>query len=315
MTMRVHIAGLVACAFAAGCGDEGDLRIVITAEETISEGIEAGDGEEDIRDGWNVQYDKLIVGIGDVSIARSGSAEEYEEPSITVIDLVQLPTSGFTLLELSGLAAKRWDRVSYALRAPDGNAVVHSSVSDADRDAMIAGGCTYLIAGTISPAPGSAAQSTPPGGVARTVPSSGITFNLCVPADVHFTSCQSDDVPGVAIPGGGVGTAALTLHGDHPFFPSFIEGDELVMRRAQWLVNSDTNGDNVVTREELETITGASLVTLFPADLDPGTPGNQGYSLTGAVGGPITSAFEFLVAQLRTQGHLNGEGECEPIVH
>ncbi len=312
MTVRETTVGMIACLL-VGCGGgaAGDLDVRLGAEETIANGIEAGDGEENIVDGWNLTYDKFIVAVGDIRVARSGASEEVIDEVVRVIDLVQAPPGGSALTSFAGLDAARWDRVSYALVAPTVDATRDANVGQPDFDAMVAGGCSYLIEGTITPAVGSAAQSTPPGGASRTVPATGIGFAFCVPATVRFIECQSDALPGVAIPSGGTATAVFTLHGDHIVFPSFDDGAEIVERRAQWLVNGDTNGDDVLTQAELTAITGADLVTLFPTDLDPGTPGNQGYSLANAPGGPITNAFGFVVAQLRTQGHLNGEGECE----
>lgn len=294
------------------CGSSGDLIVVVTAEETIADGIEAGDGEENIVDGWNVQFDTFLIGLSDIAVETGGGTYSAFDYVPHVLDLTQVPSSGAQVRLFDGMHGTRYDLVSYALVVPTEDAIRDTLVSDADLAEMVAGGCSYLLRGRITPAAGAAAQSTPPGGAPRTVPATGIAFDLCVPAEVVFRNCQSDGVPGVAVPRGGTATLALSMHGDHILFPSFIEGDEAVKRRAQWLVNSDLNGDDVLTRAELESITGADLVTLFPADLDPGTPGNQGYSLTGAIGGPITTAYGFLVAQLRTQGHMDGEGECEP---
>jgi hypothetical protein len=90
----------------------------------------------------------------------------------------------------------------------------------------------------------------------------------------------------------------VTLHGDHLFFDAFPTGDEgTIMRRAQWLANADLDGDANVTAAELQ---AASASDLFPASL---------YSLTGALV-PVSTAFDFVRAQLATQGHFQGEGEC-----
>lgn len=310
INLALALLGLAAC----GGGDTGAITITLGAEETIAEGIAAGDGDEDITDGWEVSFDRFIVSVGEVRLARAGTSDEVVDETVRVVDLVQIPPSGEALTSFADLTAARWDRVGFALVAPTADAERAGNVGQDTFDAMVAGGCTYFIDGVLTPADGATAMSNPPGGTPRVVPPQGIVFSFCVPASVRFTSCELDGVPGVAIPSGGTATAELTFHGDHMTFPSFTEGAEIVTRRAQWLADADTNGDDVLTRGELEAITGPNLVALFPADTDPGTPGNQGYSLVGAPGGTVSSAWGFLVAQLRTQGHLNGEGECVPEV-
>src|SRR5690606_21868771 len=93
-----------------------------------------------------------------------------------------------------------------------------------------------------------------------------------------------------------------TLHGDHLFFNGFPEGDEGGVRRlAQWLADSDLNLDGEVTRAELERITPADLPEL-----------DERYQLGGSPLRPLDNVWTYVRAQLKTQGHMDGEGECAP---
>lgn len=92
----------------------------------------------------------------------------------------------------------------------------------------------------------------------------------------------------------------MTIHGDHLFFNGFPEGDEGgVMRLAQWLADCDLNLDGTVTQAELEAIDPAQLPEL-----------DDRYQLGGSPITPIDDMYVYVTAQLKTQGHFQGEGEC-----
>ena len=61
----------------AGCGDDsgetsakGSVQVFVEAEDTIPNGLTAGMGNENVKDGWNVTYDRFLVAIGNVRAAR-----------------------------------------------------------------------------------------------------------------------------------------------------------------------------------------------------------------------------------------------------
>jgi hypothetical protein len=101
----------------------------------------------------------------------------------------------------------------------------------------------------------------------------------------------------------GSSTAFMTVHGDHLFFNGFPAGDEgVVTRRAGWLalVDDATGADGTVDNDDLE----ATPISILPS---------ADYSLSGAPmveGMAVTNMSLYARAQLQTQGHLNGEGEC-----
>lgn len=210
---------------------------------------------------------------------------------MTVVDLVALPASGAQLSRFDALDVGLWDVFEYATPQPV-EATRHETASEADFDEMVANGWTHLIEGTLESASG---ESCPPDGTCR--PSTRLTFRFPVRVATRFGRCQAEDgLPSVTITEGGT-TASITIHGDHVFFDRFPSGAEIVQRRAQWLVNADTDGDAAITPEELMAIDAAAL---FPSET---------YDLSGA-GVPIETAWDFVRAQLATQGHFQGEGEC-----
>lgn len=304
-----------------GCGDEtstsgaqGNLSVLLEAEETISNGIEAGPGPEDIRDGWSAAFAKYVVVIGNVNLqlATDGSVQRQAN-ELYAVDLTEVPESALPLWQINDLAAARW-MFNYELGgagATDG-AERHASVSEADFAEMSTNDWTYLIDGEVTKVDGQACppafSATPPLGSTSVgidadgnpcYPHPRVGFRFGASAEVAFTQCESDGLQGVAIPDGSTATVAATLHGDHMFFNGFPEEDEGgVLRLAQWMADSDLNLDGELTRAELESLATADLAVI-----------DDRYQL----GGPentISTMWDLLIEQLKTQGHLNGEGEC-----
>ncbi|MDF3067236.1 MAG: putative lipoprotein [Polyangiaceae bacterium] len=323
--MRYHskktmtLLAALLCTAAVGCsGDDdavagkGSLTVLVEPEDTIIEGIKAGSSGEAIQDGWSVAFDRFIITIGDIDVHLSTdeSADAEAEEAYTV-DLTQVEESGLELWKLDGLQEGRWE-LHYATPGAVHGALRHESVSKADFEEMVEADFTYLIDGTLSKASG---QSCPPAALASvgTREPNGQTsggndcydapqvrFHFGAGAETVYGPCELDEVPGFAITADRTESIALTIHGDHLFFNGFPEGSESGIRRlAQWLADCDLDLDGVVTREELEAITPAEL-----PELDA-----ERYQLGGA---PIEldTMYDYAIAQLKTQGHFRGEGEC-----
>jgi hypothetical protein len=93
------------------------------------------------------------------------------------------------------------------------------------------------------------------------------------------------------------------MHGDHMFFNGFPEEEGNVMRQAEWLWEvEDIDDDGLLTKTDFEAAT--DIGALFPS------PPQGNYELTGGPL-PISNAWDFIRAQLGTQGHIFGEGECQ----
>ncbi|AKF11278.1 hypothetical protein [Sandaracinus amylolyticus] len=291
---------LSALAGLAACGEDGtstgSLQVQLEAEETITEGIPAGEGDDAIVDGWSVTFDKYVVAIGDVEVEGGGDGHFHAHDAV-VVDLAQVPEGGFPLATFEDMPTGLWPEVFYSTPAVTAEATRDASVSQADFDRMVAGGCTYLIVGTITSPSGERCIG---GDDTMCTSATEIDFDLCVPAPTVFGPCESDTgIEGVVVAEGTTTAVNFTIHGDHLFFNGFPMGAEAVIeRRAQWLANADIDADGTVTQSDLESIGASDLGQLL-----------AGYELGGA---PITlnDAWDYVVAQLKTQGHFQGEGEC-----
>lgn len=317
MKFSSHIAILTSSIALAACSDEqvgrGDLRVLVEAEDVIIDGLDPGEGVENIRDGWAVRFDQYIVAIGAIDVRRStdasftGKAEE-----IHVIDLSAISAGGESLWSLSDLEEGRWE-FFYSTTSAAIGATRHPTVSEDDFALMDDQGLTYLIRGTLEQAGGKscppASLATPPDGAVADgsnaagdpcYPAPVVSFEIAALAETQFGPCEVDDVPGFGITAGSETSVAITIHGDHLFFNGFPEGAEGgVMRLAQWLADCDLDLDGAVTRAELEAISPSDLVEL-----------DERYQLGGAPTSPLANMWIYVQAQLMTQGHFQGEGEC-----
>jgi len=314
---RILLALFYACSALTSCGSDsatagrGDLEVRLAAEDVITDGLEAGDGPEDIQDGWSARFERYIVAIGDVDVhASTNDSLSAQDESVHVIDLTELPPSGAALWSLEGLTEGRWE-FGYSSAQASASATRHDSVSQEDYDQMSAEGWTYLIDGVLSNTSG---QSCPPSALVEPGDKSPnganaggdqcydapeVRFTFGAPAVTRFGPCEIDGVPGVAISANDTQSASITIHGDHLFFNGFPEGAEGgVSRLAQWLADCDLNLDGVVTQAELESITPAQLPEI-----------DERFQLGGAPIDPV-NMYAYLQAQLKTQGHFQGEGEC-----
>jgi len=312
-------SALLMCATMAtsGCDDgeavgSGNLTVLLDHGGAIFDGLQPGVSAMNIRDGWAASVDKYIVTVGalDMHYATDESME-MEAPEVLVVDLTEVPTTGFTLWTLEGLRAGRWEFNYSTPGAADGT-TKHDSVAQADYDEMVANDWTYLIDGTLTKSDG---QSCPPAALATpgTKTPNGnmsgpnpcydapsVKFVIGATAETNYGPCEVDEVPGFSIADGGTQTIAATIHGDHLFFNGFPEGDEGgVMRLAQWMADCDLNLDGIVTQEELKAIAPSQLPEL-----------DDRFQLGGSPITPLEDMYDFVVAQLKTQGHYQGEGEC-----
>jgi hypothetical protein len=291
-------ATLVALAL-GGCSGEGagTAQVFVEPEDTITHGLQAGAENENIHDGWSVAYTRFVVVVGHVRASRSDTMEKVTDTGVHVLDLLRAPASGYVVAELGALGdlgAARWDRFGFDLPNASKGAVPLAPTTEADATFMIDHGYSIYFEGTMTNPTG---RSCPPGGTCRDATS--IAFRWGFPAGTSFDDCSSaDGIAGFAVPSGGTIPVKPTIHGDHWFFSNFTSGVELTERRAQYLADADANGDGETTLDELRSYEAADA---FPI---------PAYNLSGALGGPIHSAYDYVLAETRTLGHFQGDGEC-----
>jgi hypothetical protein len=310
-TTGTMVLVLMGCSDSDSLGGQGSLRVLLEAESTITFGIAAGDGEEDIRDGWTVAFEHYVASLGAVSVRDSVDGNTRTAPEVFVVDLTQVSESGTPLWELDELDAGRW-AFGYFV-GHDRDAKRHSSAERALFDEFIEAGKAYRLVGKVEKPDG---VSCPPvslavvdgmenvgenGGGVPCYANPEIGFDLSLGVDVELGPCERDGGEGFAIGEKSTTTVAVTIHGDHVFFNGFPEGAEGgVMRLAQWFADSDLNVDGTVTREELDALAPSELWEL---DLER-------YQFGGSPITPLDTLGTYLEAQLATQGHFQGEGEC-----
>jgi hypothetical protein len=285
---------LVAIALAAGCGssstggsENGNLSVVIGAEETIPDGLQAGTGDENILDGFDISFSRYILVVGQVAMSQVGGANPQSSDALGVADFTSLPSTQPELTAFNGIPTGQYTSFGFETPAPTAGVTNINAVAQTDIDAMVTNGWSYIIEGTI------------------TQVSDGATKDFLIEADVPtvYSDCALDGLePGVNVASNS--SADITIHGDHIFFNGFPEEEGNVQRLAQWLWDvDDVNSDDVLTKSDFEA--ASDIGSLFPS------PPNGVYELTGGPISPIANAWDFIRAQLGTQGHILGEGECE----
>lgn len=275
----------------------GRVQIFVEAEDTIPEGLSPGSGPEDVVDGWTVTYTKFLVVVGGFRAGRSADpTAELRDDALTIVDLLALPAGGLVLAEFDDVEAVRWDRFGYDLPNATDAAESAPGLSDADRAIMTDGGLSLYVEGTLTKQGG---QSCAPGDPADCADAPTIAFRWGLAAGTSFDDCAPEDGDaGFAVPQGGAAQIKPTIHGDHWFFTNITQGAEQTERRAQWIADCDLDRDGETTLDELKMVPAA---TVFRPEL--------GYSISGALG-PVNTAYDFLLAQARTLGDFQGEGEC-----
>ncbi|HZH04601.1 MAG TPA: hypothetical protein VEY30_12520 [Myxococcaceae bacterium] len=283
----------------AGCSDDatGRAQAFVEPEDTIPEGLEPGDGEENIRDRWTVEYEKFLVTIGNFRAAQSSDASaSVRNPALYVVDLKNTPAGGFIIADFADLEAVRWDKVGFDLANTPTDAQRATGLSDADYALMTQGNYSLFVQGRLTKADG---QSCLPSAPADCAPATEVAFAWGIKAGTSFDDCASEDGDvGFTVPSGGTVQVKPTIHGDHWFFNNITQGEEVTARQAQWVADSDLNRDGEVTLDELRQVPAAELFTQA-----------KGYSISGAVI-PVATAYDFLEAQARTLGDYQGDGEC-----
>ena len=288
MTILALIAvTVVGCGDDGGSGGGGNLTVVLEAEDTIPEGLASdptGTEEEAIVDGYSAEFSRYIVSVGLVDMAQANGANPQQSSVVTVADYVNLPTTLPTLDTFNGIPTGQYSEFGFDTPVIDANTINVNVVSGDDVQNIIDNDLTYIIEGRI----------TPDGG--------GDSVDFLIEADVPsvYTLCGEEPELGVNV--GSSSTASVTIHGDHIFFNGFPADESDVARRANWMtLVEDADQDGVLTKPDFEAATDVG--TLFPS------PEYSG--LNDGPAGAINNAWDFIRSQLGTQGHLDGEGECE----
>jgi len=290
---------MLAVVFAPGCAalgqvDTGTVEVFLQPEDNISIGMSGGTGPGDMADGWSITYDAFVVAFGGVEARRSedGSAL-LKDDTVHLVDFKNTPASGMTVFRFENAAATRWDRFSYSMPVATAAARVAPGVAPSDAQRMVEQGLSARIVGTARKTGG---QSCPNGNQASCVARDEVRFTFELRFGQTYGDCGPEEGDtGFAVPAGGTVQLKPTFHGDHWFLSSHATHNNALY--AQWIADSDVNGDGEVDFAELQNVPAAGV---FPSSR---------YNLSGFPGS-ISTAADYLEVGIRTMGHFQGEGEC-----
>lgn len=292
------VVAVAACSDEPGgsLGAKGNAEVFVVAEESITGGIEAGAGDENIQDGWSVSYTKFLVTIGNFRAKSSGSNIAVSDPSVYVLDLKNAPAEGYIIKRFADIDAIRYDKVGSDMPVALAAAKTLPPTTDADKKLMVDGGLSIYVEGAMTKADG---KSCTPGKPTECVDAKEIKFKWGFAMGTSFDDCASaQGDTGFAVPKGGTVQVKPTIHGDHWFFSDLTEGAEVTKRYAQFIADADLNHDGETTIDELKLVKAADA---FPATL---------YKISGGIDGPIATAWDYVRSQARTVHDFQGDGEC-----
>ena len=202
----------------------GELDVRAYGEAFAEDGIPA----TELRDGWSVRFDELVVAFDDVRVT---GVESANADGGYVFDLAAQSDGRGHPLDALAVATGDYDELHFRVALP--TEVVGGNATDAQIDAMRAGRYAVFVAG----------EATSNG---RT-----IGFEWGVPIDSSYdcaidTRVRADEPTRVE----------LTLHADHLFADDLEVEPELTFDA---LAAADTDDDGVVTPSELGAVELAGL--------------------------------------------------------
>lgn len=301
--IRIQLLGITCGVYLAACSignGTGTLQVFVEAEDTIPLGLQAEGAAHDedegghthgIADGWSVTYETFVVAFGNFRAQKSSDVNaRLSDSSVYVIDLRNLASSGLIVSEFEDVEAGRYDQVGFDLPNASADTLCAEGTHAADCERLKMEQGSLWIAGTVDNGQKS------------------VTFDWLFHAGTSFDDCAPEEGDsGFAIAEGGTTQVKPTIHGDHWFFTNITAGAEITELCASYIVLADEQGnqDNAVSIEELQALPAA---VAFPAGGDTAC---EQYNLSGTVeGAPVQTAFDYVVAQARTLGDFQGEGEC-----
>jgi len=283
---------ILALLFFVACGTsdggEGDLLLEVSGEEAAEVGFPVP-GNDDLAfvDGWELAFDKYLVGIGNVRVGPGGVADGES----VVVDL----TAGEQeLFRYQSLEARRYEEFGYDILVPTADSRLIGAVSETDRQRMIDGGFNYWIEG----------RAKKDGKMHR------FAWGLRNPTRNHSCVNAQDDTPGVVVRNNAEARYQITLHLDHLFYDKLGDHEGVALRFAAIAaVATERDGESWI---EWDALSNQSIVDLRDADGQP---------LRDPDGGrvdyePLTVRLDsadlrgFLNAAAKSQGRFHGEGAC-----
>ncbi len=289
------LALLVSACVSEDTAGEGSLALDVSGGAALRYGFPhtEGDVTHAFVDGWDLQFDKYIIAVGNVRLIEQDTGDEEQSwAGPKVMDLAVSATGSEALVIIDGLPARRFD-FNFDFLAPL-QLPSQSSASNADIQLMIDNGWALLVTGQAQHA-----------ATSRTM-----RFELGLPAAARYYDCVNgkDNTDGIAIEANKTTGAFIYAHGIHLFWDTLAAGDEDLRFEAFAAVAGD---DNLITAEELKT---QDLTDLRDADGNP-LVDDQGQPVLYNDGGLLPpdqwTLYHFVNFAARAANHLNGIGLCK----
>jgi hypothetical protein len=290
---------LLSVFIAAGCvsedtAGEGSLTLEVSGGEALRTGFPYTENgiTTAFVDGWQLQFTKYVIVIGDVVFSQQDDASEVERwAGPMVLDLAQSATGSETLCTANNLPARRLD-LGFSLLAPTAQ-TVSVGVNADDIALMVQNGWSFLVAGK--------AVNLEKG---RTV-----QFRIGLPISAVYSNCINgkDTTQGISIEAGKNIGAYIYAHAIHLFWDTLASGDEDLRFDAFAAMAGD---DGLVTEEELK---NQDLTDLRDENGDPlvDEAGNRVVYNDGGLLPPSEwTLYHFVKYAARASVHFNGVGLC-----
>ena len=274
---------------------EGSCSLDVSGGAALRDGFPYTEGDVTYAfvDGWELQFDKYVLAVGDVRLNEQDSGAEVQSwAGPRVMDLAAAATGSEALTTIDGLPARRLD-FGFSFLAPS-EIPEASSASDEDIQLMIDNGWALLVAGEAQHA-----------ATSRTV-----EFEIGLPVAASYYECVNgkDTTLGVAIEANKTTGAFIYAHAIHLFWDTLSSGDEDLRFEAFAAVAGD---DDLVTEEELET---QDLTDLRDVNGDP-LVDERGQPVVYNDGGLLPpnqwTLYHFIRYAARASAHFNGIGLCK----
>ncbi|WAS96440.1 hypothetical protein [Nannocystis punicea] len=300
------LLGLCGGTLLFACGDDGGTdsggQMMYTTHGSVSDGLNSvgdvlaapGDGVfgvqsgselGQIRDGWTVEYQKILVSVGTVTFTTA-SGGEVEVATDFVVDLLSLPVGGALLDHVDG--REKPSAIAFTLppAVTDKSRPLSPFTLEQDVKQMVEGGYSLYVEGTIEKADGMSCRPDVPSDCA---PAPIVRFRWGLPHGLAYDDCVWTDPT--------VPQENVTLTFPAVTWLQTVIGGESPTLRAQWIADADLDRDGETTIAELEQVDATRLLSR-----------RRGYDLSGA-SQSIATVYDYLREQARQIG-MRAWGEC-----
>jgi hypothetical protein len=214
----------VLCSIGPGCTEEdnpgeGTLSLELWGEEYIEQGIP----KSAFVDGFSITFDKFLINLGKISVAKEGTSPEIEEPHMKIWDLTK--QGPFSVVSVTAPAGE-YHHTAYTI-AKSTSGSTSGNAEESDVQTMKDGGLSIYISGAATD-----------GTITK-------TFVWEFHTETVYDPCHSE----AQFADGGQATVQITIHGDHLFYDDAVSEDPSL--RFMDIALADADGDNEITKEEL----------------------------------------------------------------